>query len=90
MKNRILIILLLTLFSCEKEEKIQEKDNDKPCMCGIVVSTSSSSQAVDGVIYIYNYVDVRNDCSGNIKEFSIGEAEMEEGAVYCRSDNYEW
>ena len=55
MKKLIIILLALTLFSCDKE--------DEPCTCNVKVIIVDG---VEGITGRYTITNVPSDCNGNV------------------------
>lgn len=94
-KITLLALLTLATVSCEKENPEPNSGIQTPgqdCKCGIVISREYDPYFSNG--YAQNRYDVkaRNECSNNIKEFTLipdnGDAIPEEGAYWCNST--EW
>jgi len=80
MKN-IMFIFILFLFSCKKE---------KICNCGVITYDYGNAT----VIYPYQTIVVKNDCSGNERAFDIIPTSVYElvfvGEKYCVINIYNW
>lgn len=81
MKKTIMIALLIGMISCKKETK--QPTVQKPCNCGLIVSDD-----------VTNYsVDIRNDCSNNVKTFYLTEGDWmnaHPGNNFCISNVTRW
>jgi hypothetical protein len=75
------IIILLFLISCKKE---------KICNCGVITGDYGNTT----VIYPYQTIVVKNDCSGNEKIFDVIPTSVYEhiwvGERYCVINIYNW
>ena len=75
------IVALLFLASCKKE---------KICNCGVITHDYGNST----VVYPYQTIVVKNDCSGNEKTFDIVPSSYYElifvGEKYCVINIYNW
>jgi hypothetical protein len=81
MKKTLSIIVLLFLFSCKKQ---------KICNCGVIIWDYGNTT----VVYPYQTIVVKNDCSGNLKTFDIVPTSVYEiitiGEKYCVINIYNW
>ena len=81
MKKTVFIIVMLFLFSCKKE---------KICNCGVITMDYGNTT----VIYPYQTIVVKNDCSGNERIFDIIPSSVYEliavGEMYCVINIYNW
>lgn len=79
MKKLLIIALLAGMVSCKKETTTPQK----PCNCGLIVSDD-----------VTNYsVDIRNDCSNNVKTFYLTEGDWmnaHPGKNYCITNVTSW
>jgi nitrous oxide reductase accessory protein NosL len=78
MKKVVLAIAVVALLgSCKK------KEDEGPCNCGVVQSDN-----------VQNYtVVIKNDCTGNNKEFTLSEADWMKayvGSNYCITNASKW
>jgi hypothetical protein len=77
----IIAIVSLFLFSCKKE---------KICNCGVITWDYGNTT----VIYPYQTIVVKNDCSGNERHFDIIPSSVYEiitiGEKYCVINIYNW
>jgi hypothetical protein len=77
----IIAIISLFLFSCQKQ---------KICNCGIITYDYGTTT----VIYPYQTIVVKNDCSGNERAFDIIPTSVYElifvGEKYCVINIYNW
>jgi hypothetical protein len=74
-----IIILVMTLASCKKEET----PTPNKCNCGLVVSDDAAD----------NSVVIRNSCSGNEKKFILSEGDWFNayvGSDYCITNVNNW
>jgi hypothetical protein len=78
-KLAIIILIGFSVFSCKKEES----KPSVPCNCGKIMSDN-----------VANYsVDIKNDCTGNIKNFVLYEADWMTayvGSNYCITNETKW
>lgn len=95
MKKLIYIFLALFLFSCEKEVDSSNSENssfEDDCNCGIVISVYFDPEVTDGYLQSRYDTKVRNECSNNIKKFTLipdnGDKIPEEGGYLCRSNSW--
>lgn len=76
-----MICMLIGMISCKKETT--SPTPQKPCNCGLIVSDD-----------VTNYsVDIRNDCSGNVKTFYLTEGDWmnaHPGNNYCITNVTSW
>lgn len=86
MKNVLLLslgfILALGIGSCEV---------DKKCNCGIV--TDDGIDTDPNTFDLYYWVEIKNDCSGNIKKFYLNENDWYDAIVgdpYCITNVTSW
>jgi hypothetical protein len=81
MKKLIIIFVLLTLIGCKKE---------KICNCGVITHDYGNTT----VIYPYQTIVVKNDCSGNERVFDVIPTSVYElifvGEKYCVINIYNW
>jgi hypothetical protein len=81
MKKTVFIIAMLFLLSCKKE---------KICNCGVITYDYGNST----VIYPYQTIVIKNDCSGNERQFDIIPTSVYEiitvGEKYCVINIYNW
>lgn len=81
MKKLLIIALLAGMVSCKKETK--SPTPQKPCNCGLIVSDD-----------VTNYsVDIRNDCSNNVKTFYLTQGDWMNAYVgnnYCITNVTSW
>jgi hypothetical protein len=77
----IFVVLFLFLASCKKE---------KICNCGVITWDYGNTT----VIYPYQTIVVKNDCSGNERHFDIIPSSVYEiitiGEKYCVINIYNW
>lgn len=80
MKKIIFLVGIVTLgISCKKDNP----QPNKPCNCGIIQSDN-----------VANYsVDIKNDCSGNVKTWTLSQADWMSayvGSHYCITNTTSW
>jgi hypothetical protein len=78
MKKIVLILAVLSAFSCSEKEP-------QPCNCGIVAN--------DGIDGNCHWIEIRNNCSGNKKIFCIDEDKWmnaHPGTEFCITNYNSW
>jgi len=74
-----IVILSVGLMGCKKEEVTP----NNTCNCGMIMNDSASNYSVD----------IKNDCSGNVKTFYLSEADWMTayvGTNYCITNVANW
>ncbi len=82
MRKLILVMLTLSAFSCSK------KDTSKDCKCGIITDDDVKVSSTFDVSYI---LTIKNDCSGNSKDFYVGQntwMDSPVGEPACMGENW--
>lgn len=66
--KKILLFLSISLiaFGCKKEEE-EELESNEQCNCGII-----ANDGIDSTTNC-NWLEIRNECSGNLKKFCFDE-----------------
>ena len=81
MRKLLIIFTFLLFVSCKKE---------KICNCGVITYDYGNTT----VIYPYQTIVVKNDCSGNERQFDIIPTSVYEiitvGEKYCVINIYNW
>ena len=65
MKKIIIGILVMSLYSCSKNDRI---DNTVNCNCGTVEVSNTFNLAVPGGLHQFSVMTVKNNCSGITKQ----------------------
>lgn len=97
MKKAVLILTLVatSLVGCDKnnpDPSVSDSTSPENCGCGVTISVEYDPYFSNG--YAQNRYDVkaRNECSNNIKEFTLvpdnGDQIPEEGAYWCNGTSW--
>jgi len=80
MKKIIIALAVIGMIGCKKEEKQPKQEN---CNCGIIMSDNVSDYSIE----------VKNDCSNNVKRFYLYEADWMKAHVgnrHCFTNVNSW
>lgn len=64
MRKVLLILVVLSFFSCKKE--VDNTTKSQSCECGVIVQQESYTTVVGGAMQVYNKYKVKNDCTSNV------------------------